>query len=95
MPTAEFFVPFDVLRRHILARPQDTLHYLGGVGDFRLTGLPRDFQSLNFTTDTQDNELVVSIPSLIRSAYQVNWFPDSPVSGRLKRIIYHLLRFVG
>ena len=87
-------MPYDVLRIHVLARPNDVFHYLGGVGDFRLTGVPRELDRLNFNTEQIDGELVVSIPALIRAAYQINWLPDSPVSGRFKRIMYHLLRLV-
>ena len=90
--TAEFYVPYNTLRFHIMARPRDTMSFLGGVGDFRLTGLPRDLQSLNFTTENHDGVLVVSIPALVRSAYEHNWLPDSCVADRFKRIIYHLLR---
>ena len=89
---ADFFVSYNVLRFHVNSRPQDTFSFLGGAGDFRLTGVPADLASLNFTTETHDNELVVSIPSLVRAAYQVDWLPSSPVSDRFRRVIFHLLR---
>ena len=90
--STDFYVPYNVLRFHVNARPRDTFNFLGGEGEFRLTGVPNNLRSLNFTTETIDNVLYVSIPSLIRAAYQVDWLPDSPVSDRFRRIIYHLMR---